>query len=168
MLDFKELERFSRDMKRGFRPHVSEKVNRSEVDLLMLVSRDPNQSFRRYGKHIHLEKSSFSYIVDLLVLKGLVVKIEDEEDKRRKTLEITEKGEALVKELGQQRDAYIEKRLSIFTKEEIDELENVVKVTEKYGEKLRKAFPYEDERPHRRKRQPDLEYRSHHRHHPGK
>jgi DNA-binding MarR family transcriptional regulator len=167
MLDFKELERFAKDMKRGFRPHVSEKVNRSEVDLLMLVSRDPNQSFRRYGKHIHLEKGSFSYIVDLLVVKGLVIKIEDEEDKRRKTLEITEKGESLVKELGQQRDEYIKKRLSIFTKEEIEQLENVVKVTEQFGEKLRQAFPHEEDRPPRRKRKPDLEYRSHHNRHLG-
>lgn len=56
MLDFKEFERFAMETKRGFRPSVSVKVNKSEVDLLMLVSRKPNRSFREYGKRIHLEK----------------------------------------------------------------------------------------------------------------
>lgn len=148
MLDFKELERFAMGIKRGFRPSVSIKVNKSEVDLLMLVSRKPDRSFREYGRRIHLEKSSFSYIVDLLVLKELVVKVEDEEDKRRKTLRITEKGEDLVKELGKQRDDYINEVLSVLSKDEKEELEKAVATVKKLNGKIRETR-HNDRRHHR-------------------
>ena len=85
MVDFRDLERFAKGISRGFHPAVSINVNRSEVGLLMMLSEEKRRPFKHYGSRLHMEKSSFSYIVDLLVLKELVIKVEDENDKRRKS-----------------------------------------------------------------------------------
>lgn len=165
MSDYKEFERFSRDLKRGLKPAVSVKVNKSEVDLLMLVSRMPNHPFRHYARMIHLEKSSFSYVVDLLVLKGLVEKVEDPEDKRRKSLVITDKGNELVKELGKERDEFISNRLSVLTDEEKVELDQALETVKRLGEKIRESIPEECRPPRgdfmRGKRPPMPDFKEH-------
>lgn len=154
MIKLKDVERFTKDLQRGFRPATKVKVNRSEVRLLLMLNDMPERPFRDYGKQLQVEKSSFSYIVDLLVLKELVNKVEDENDKRRKTLKITEKGYALIAELQQQHEAYLKERMSIFTEDEMDQLENAFNVISSAGEKIRVAYPRKrrkpDDKPHPR------------------
>lgn len=136
MYEFDALERFHKDLKRGFHPATTEKINRSEMDLLVTLKKFPGQPFRFYGRHIHLEKSSFSYVVDLLVLKELVVKQDDQEDRRKKTLVLTEKGETTVEELKSQYKAYIDKKMSIFTAEEQKDIRQALEVIKEHGAKL--------------------------------
>lgn len=157
MLDFKSLERFSKRLSRGFHPTVNVKVNRTEVQLLMMLQKDKDMPFKHYGSRLHMEKSSFSYIVDLLVLKDLVVKVEDEADKRRKTLELTDKGVELVNELEQQHKTYIDEKLSVFSEEEREELKNAVSVIHELGKKLKGN----DKGDHMRRRHHDGPHRPH-------
>lgn len=131
------LERFHKDVKRDFHPAVSVKINRSEMDLLLVLQEMPNQPFRFYGHHIHLEKSSLSYIIDLLVLKGLVIKIENESDKRKKTLELTSNGLEIVQELTSQYDEYYQKRISIYSEKELEKLTEAVAVIKVLSKKMR-------------------------------
>lgn len=140
------LERFHKDVKREFRPSTSVKINRSEMDLLLVLSRVAEKSFRFYGRHIHLEKSSFSYVVDLLTLKDLVSKEENEQDKRRKSLKLTSKGEQIVNELKEQYEAYYENRMSIFNSDELTELETAVKTIDELSQKLRRHMDSKGER----------------------
>ena len=131
------LERFHKDVKRDFHPAVSTKINRSEMDLLLILNEVPNRPFRFYGHHIHLEKSSFSYVVDLLVLKGLLVKSEDVNDKRKKMLELTSKGQEIVRELNTQYDDYYEKRINIYSEEELKQLKEAVAVIKILSKKMK-------------------------------
>jgi DNA-binding MarR family transcriptional regulator len=176
MVDFRDLERFAKGISRGFHPAVSINVNRSEVGLLMMLSEEKRRPFKHYGSRLHMEKSSFSYIVDLLVLKELVIKVEDENDKRRKSIELTQQGKSIVDELKTQHQTYVNEKLSVFSKEELKELEEAVKVVKKLGEKLRQVNEREhDDRGHRDDlhrsdhpkgpRRPPMEYRGPRREH---
>lgn len=138
------LERFHKDVKRDFHPETTIKINGSEMDLLLVLNEVPNQPFGFYGHHIHLEKSSFSYVVDLLVLKGLVEKEEDELDRRRKTMILTPSGKAIVNELNKQYDAYYQNRMSIFSEEELNELKEAVELIKGLSRKM-KVFIDSDE-----------------------
>lgn len=142
------LERFHRDVKRDFHPAVKTKINRSEMDLLLVLHEVPNQPFRFYGHHIHLEKSSLSYIVDLLVLKELVIKIEDVNDKRKKTLELTSKGLDIVHELISQYDEYYQKRISIYSKEELMKLKEAVSVIKVLSKKMKDFIDSDENKLH--------------------
>lgn len=142
------LERFHKDVKRDFHPETTIKINRSEMDLLIILNEVPNKSFRFYGHHIHLEKSSFSYVVDLLVLKGLVTKEEDEFDKRKKTLNLTENGKNTVDELNKQYEAYYQRRMSIFNEKELSKLKEAVKLIDGMSKKLKKFIDSDDNKEH--------------------
>lgn len=148
------LERFHKDVKRDFHPAVTTKINRSEMDLLLVLNEVPNQPFGFYGHHIHLEKSSFSYIVDLLVLKELVVKVEDENDKRRKTLELTNKGKNIVQELQTQYETYYQNRIGIYSKEELKELEEAVIVIKKLSKKMKEFIDSDENKIHFKNHRP--------------
>ncbi|GEM_PF-1855663 len=148
MFKLNVLERFHKDVKRDFHPAVTTKINKSEMDLLLVLNEMPNQPFGFYGHHIHLEKSSFSYIVDLLVLKELVIKIEDENDKRKKTLELTSKGREIVHELTTQYEDYYQKRISIYSKEELKQLEDAVSVIKVLSRKMKNFIDSDENKIH--------------------
>lgn len=85
---------------------------------------------------MRLEKSSFSYLVDLLDTKKLIEKVEVEDDRRKKTIKLTLKGSEVIKNLQIQHHDFMQDRLSIFTSEELSELSNAVKIIEKLIKKL--------------------------------
>ena len=142
------LERFHKDVKRDFHPAVTTKINKSEMDLLLILHEKPNQPFKFYGHHIHLEKSSLSYIVDLLVLKELVIKVEDVDDKRKKTLELTSKGLKIVQELVSQYDDYYKKRISIYSEEELLKLKEAISVIKVLSKKMRDFIDSDENKIH--------------------
>lgn len=151
------LERFHKDVIKDFRPETSVKINRSEMDLLLVLSEVPNRPFGFYSRHIHLEKSSFSYIVDLLVLKGLVEKEDDELDRRKKTLILTKSGCNIVAELNTQYDTYYNKRMSIFSDEELKDLHQSLVIIKGLSRKMRMFIDSDENKAnqdhHRRHRQ---------------
>lgn len=135
-INFRVLEKFSKDIERGFRPEVDKKLNRNEVELLFLVDEKPDMPFKEYGHILHLEKSSFTYLVDLLEAKELAIKLDDEEDKRKKSIVLTEKGKKTVEILEVQHHEFMQKRLSLFSKEEFEALKKAVEVIESLEKKL--------------------------------
>ena len=135
-INFKVLERFGKGIEKGFRPILEFKLNRTEIELLMLLEHKPDMPFKDYGRMIRLEKSSFTYLVDLLETKGLVNKIDDEDDRRRKYLEITQKGKDTVIKLKELHHEFMQERLKIFTETEIKELRKAVETIERLTEKL--------------------------------
>lgn len=135
-INFKALARFSRGIERGFKPQFDFKLNRKEGELLMMLEHRPNRPFIEYAHHLRLEKSSFSYLVDLLETKELVEKVDNEEDKRKKTLKLTVKGSNTVEGLEVQHHEFMQERLRIFSKEELSELKNAVETVERLGKKL--------------------------------
>ncbi|MCD4826379.1 MAG: winged helix DNA-binding protein [Acholeplasmataceae bacterium] len=137
-INFRVLEKFSKDIERGFRPEVEFKLNRNEVELLSLVKHKQELPFREYGRILHLEKSSFTYLVDLLEAKDLIVKLEDENDRRKKAIQLTDKGVKTVEILEEQHHEFMQERFKLFNDEEFEQLKTAVKVIEKLLKKLPK------------------------------
>lgn len=147
-INFRVLEKFSKDIERGFRPEVESKLNRNEVELLFLVKHKPNMPFREYGHILHLEKSSFTYLVDLLEAKELAVKLEDEKDRRKKAIQLTDKGLKTVDVLEEQHHKFMQERFKVFSSEELANLKNAVEVIEKLEKKIPKEQKKHKHRDH--------------------
>lgn len=117
--------KFAGYFRRGFKPETEPRLNPSEVELLQAIKRHPDMPLFLYGKVIRLEKSSMSYLVDLLEVKKLIEKQEDQEDRRRKSLTLTAEGEKMVEELNKQHTKFVEERLKVFTDSEKEKLDEV-------------------------------------------
>ena len=135
-INFKVLERFGKGIEKGFRPILKFKLNRTEIELLMLLEHKPGMAFKDYGKIMRIEKSSFTYLVDLLETKELINKIDDEEDRRRKYLELTQKGKDTIIKLKELHHEFMQERLKIFSEAELKDLKNAVETIERLAKKL--------------------------------
>ncbi len=138
MKDFFEIhlfEKFTRDILKEFKPETEKRFNRSEVELLTVLAKEKGKPFRHYGKRVKLEKGSFTYLVDLLVEKGLVLKIIDQFDRRKKTLDLTEKGNKMVEDVNRQFVEYIEKKFEVFNEEDLKSLDLAFNIIERLDKK---------------------------------
>ncbi|MBI9009155.1 MAG: winged helix DNA-binding protein [Tenericutes bacterium] len=156
-MNYMEFEKFHKDLRKGFKPSTHIRVNPSEVALLKSLEKEPNMPFKFYGRHLKLEKSSFSYVVELLEVKELITKSEDPEDRRRKSLELTEKGKALVEELNEEFDKYLEKRFEHFSKEDLEDLGKAYEIIKRLNKVLEQSRPkrHEDDDRPEHPRQPE-------------
>lgn len=138
------FDKFAKYFKKGFKPETNPKLNPSEVELLIAAKRHPNKPLFFYGRIIRLEKSSMSYLIDLLEVKNLIEKLDDKEDKRRKSLVLTQTGEKIVEELHKQHKEFVLKRLEVFTEaeqEKLDEAYAILLELESKLEENRKKHP---------------------------
>ena len=142
MKDVKILRKFAQQVHSGFRPQLNLKLNKKEVELLVLLDNKPDMPMHECGRHLHLEKGSFTYVVDLLEAKGLILRTLDEEDKRKRTIKLTDLGKETFKEIHEQHEVYIENRLSVFSEEEITELNKAIETVERLAQKLPLVKPH--------------------------
>lgn len=141
MKDLKVLSKFDHFVAHGFKPDFEMKLNRKELELIQMLEKHPNEPMRHYGRHLRVEKGSFSYLVDLLEAKGLLVRVADEEDKRSSQLELTEQGLEIAAKIKEARDKHLEEKLSIFDEEELKELDSALETIEKLFKKIEKEHP---------------------------
>ena len=84
--------------------------------ILLHLANDPNIEFLQNGNHkkpllaseladaLNVSRPNITNMVNILLEKGLIEQVEDEEDKRRKRLTLSKKGEALLDELQPHRE----------------------------------------------------------------
>lgn len=138
---YKEFEKFSRNLSRGFRPNLDEKLNPSAIHLLARISHKEDLPIFAYGKMLRLEKSSMSYLVDLLEAKDLVLKKEDPHDRRRKSLVLTDKGKTVAKDLKEQHKEFLNEKLSVFDENQLAKLAEAYETVLKLGKILEESTP---------------------------
>lgn len=144
------LSKFVHELKKGFRPHLDVKLNKKEVEVLSLVSRHPNSPMNKVGRIVGLERGSFTYLVDLLEAKGYVKRSEVDEDKRKKTLALTDAGSVIAEQIKEQHNIFIENKFVAYDEEERKELQGAIDVLDKLFEKL----PKTPDRPRRHHKPP--------------
>lgn len=115
---FDILLQFDNRFKNGLRIQGEPPLKPRELDLLSIVSKEPNQPMAFYANHVHLEQGSFTYLVDVLIKKKLIERKEDPEDKRKRTIILTGYGEYAVRNIFIQIESYQSEVLNRFTKEE--------------------------------------------------
>jgi DNA-binding MarR family transcriptional regulator len=90
----------------------------SQLKTLMLLNELPPTSplsLKEVAERLGISLPAASRAVDPLVRRGLVVRKEDEEDRRIKRVRTTRKGDALIERLAAARVAALEELLSSFT-----------------------------------------------------
>ncbi|XMB72240.1 hypothetical protein RJI07_09055 [Mycoplasmatota bacterium WC30] len=139
MKDYLELgmfQKFVKDVRKDFNPETGTRFNRSEIDLLSVLSVEKGKTFRFYNDHVKLEKGSFTYLVDLLVEKGMIVSLTNSNDRRKKTLELTDKGTELIENVNKQFLTYIHNKFAIFNKKDIKDLNHAFDIIERLDKKF--------------------------------
>jgi MarR family 2-MHQ and catechol resistance regulon transcriptional repressor len=111
-MDIKLFDKFSRSILHSFKPEVGIDLKPKEFHLITMLMQKPDRPLHEYAHHIGLEKGSFTYLIQILELKGLLIRKDDFADKRRKTLILTEQGQALAKTLDEQLNNHIDHTLS--------------------------------------------------------
>lgn len=137
-MDIKLLDKFSRTIMHTFKPEVEIDLKPKEYHLITMLMEKPNRPLHEYAHHIGLEKGSFTYLVQVLELKGLLTRLDDENDRRKKTLILTEKGKELAITLDEQFNAHINDKLSVLTRSERDKLDESFKTIKSILPKLPK------------------------------
>ena len=94
----------------------------SQLKLLMVLSRDGEQPLKDLAGHLVLSLPAASRAVDGLHRRDMVVRREDDEDRRQKQIAITETGEAVVASLSAARLAGIETFIATLTTQEQENL----------------------------------------------
>ena len=94
----------------------------SQLKLLMVLSRDGELPLKDLAEHLVLSLPAASRAVDGLHRRDMVVRREDDEDRRQKQIAITETGEAVVASLSAARLAGIETFIATLTTQEQENL----------------------------------------------
>lgn len=149
-MDFTGLRKFDHIIKRGFHPQIEDHLRHNEVNLLRLINAEPDKPMHFYARQVHLERGSFTYMCENLEMRDLLFRKGDANDRRRKTLRLTQKGNKVVEQLNKQMDEYMEKTLEVFTDEEKTKLKEAVETINLLLPKLPKPpkHPHHPHHPH--------------------
>lgn len=138
MMLFDILLQFDERYKSGFHPKTKIRLKRRELDLLVLMSKDPNHVMHFYTEKIRLEPGSFTYLVKVLEDKGLLTRIDNELNKREKTLVLTKKGNEIAEDVVNQMETYIDSIMCVYTEDERERLNQAMMTLEELLYKLPK------------------------------
>jgi DNA-binding MarR family transcriptional regulator len=94
----------------------------SQLKLLMLLERDGEQTLKDLAEHVVLSLPAASRAVDGLHKRDLVVRREDDEDRRHKRIAIAPAGSAIVGRLSEARLAGIQGFIQTLTTQEQEDL----------------------------------------------
>lgn len=106
-MDIRIFRQFADIVMRDFHPNLSEKLRGREIHLITLLKMEPNMPLFFYAEHIGLERGSFTYLVDALEERAILLRKTNPIDKRHKSIELTNKGLSLVREADKQLQDYM-------------------------------------------------------------
>lgn len=133
---FDILLQFDERYKKGFHPRTKTRLKPRELDLLVLLYKDPNHIMHFYAEKVHLEPGSFTYLTDVLEDKRLLNKLDNDMNKREKTLVLTKQGNELAKDIVSQMEIYIESIMNVYTENEKKRLIDAMTILEELIHKL--------------------------------
>lgn len=113
---------FPRFMKKVFYEHdisnLNLDINRTQVQILMLISENSDKSMSEISLMTGLEKSSFTRSVDFLVNRGLITRKISDSDRRVINLSLTARGSRAARLIMNDFAGYLESLVSGFTQRE--------------------------------------------------
>jgi len=96
-------------------------LNFTHVKAIMNLNHGGPQCMSSISKKLVMEKGSFTTVAQKIISKGYVEKIQDEGDKRRFRLNLTDKGNELAERIKIEHLAHINAIIKTFSDEEKDE-----------------------------------------------
>lgn len=94
----------------------------SQVNTLFRLFHHGPSSVNALADHLGITKAAVSQLLDQLISAGLAVRSENPEDRRRKLIDITEKGHELVKRSMRTRNAWMADLVKEFSDEEREQI----------------------------------------------
>lgn len=97
-------------------------VTQPQMFLLYFLSREEKCKLSQLAEKLEVKPSAITVMIDRLEKPGYVRRIQDTEDRRAIWVEITEAGQAILKQAIQERNEILGKYLSRLSQEEIVQL----------------------------------------------
>lgn len=116
-------------------PALNLKKVESKVLMHIKIAEGKQMSF--YSDKIDLENGSFTYLADKLEKRGLIKRVDAENDRRKKGLILTEEGHKTTDLINKQFREEISQRLNSLNAGEKENLLSAVKIIEKIKAKLK-------------------------------
>lgn len=135
-MDIRVLRKFNDRIMGGFNPLLKHDLKPRETHLISLIEKEPNRPLHFYAEHVGLEKGSFTYMCETLELKGIINRVFNEKDRRKKSISLTVQGLQIAKEIDLAFQQHLEDTFKIFTPEEMLELKEAIKTINKLNRKL--------------------------------
>jgi DNA-binding MarR family transcriptional regulator len=101
---------------------VHEVPTRAQFMLMGVLGRDGGQSVKELAEHFKMSSSAVTQLVDQLVDERLVTRKEGNEDRRKTTVSLTQKGRKLLEESRKARLARVREMLAGLTDAELRQL----------------------------------------------
>jgi DNA-binding MarR family transcriptional regulator len=76
----------------SFKPGFDTGLKKNELKAIFVINMKPDQQMKYYAKKIEMKFGSFTYLVDRLEEKGLIIRASLESDKRVNVLKLTDAG----------------------------------------------------------------------------
>ena len=112
----KELEIFPQIMRilaEDFKPELAIRLKKMEYKTLMEIKFSEGNSMSYYCEKVSLENGSFTYLADKLEKKGIIERVYDEMDRRKKVLVLTGRGREITDEVHRQFQKHLMGRLDV-------------------------------------------------------
>jgi DNA-binding MarR family transcriptional regulator len=119
-----------------FKPQLTMDIKKNEITTLFELSIHPNMPMKHYVETVDMESGSFTYLADRLQEKGLIKRVQSEDDKRQTVLSLTEAGVVLTEEMKTQFNAHISDLISVLDTEDLKILSDAVASLEKIFAKI--------------------------------
>ena len=101
----------------------------STTDYLILVVLDGTGPIpmQELGDHLLITSGTITYATNRIINKGLVIKVQDSEDKRKFFLKLTDVGYDTLRRVNKEHLPYISKVLGSFSGDQLDEMTETIK-----------------------------------------
>lgn len=105
------------------------KLGISTTDYLILTVLESTGPIpmQQLGNHLLITSGTITYATNRIINKGLVMKIQDNEDKRKFFLKLTDNGYDTLRRVNKEHLPYISKILGSFSSDELDETTKTIK-----------------------------------------
>ncbi|NLW29143.1 MAG: winged helix-turn-helix transcriptional regulator [Erysipelothrix sp.] len=130
MFEFDRLSRVIRRQKHNKRP-----IRRGSLRILNIIQDNPKISTKEVAERLDIRVSSLNEHLSLLIDKELIVRTQNEKDRRTYGLELTPQGSDLLEGLKKEKRAFYEKVEQILNDEE---RETMTRLLRKLSEGLKK------------------------------
>ncbi len=107
---------------RFFRNLPKSVFTRQQIRLLHILSRHGNQPMKTFSDKMHMSKPNLTKLVDHLIEEGYVQRMRDENDRRKVLLNLTEKGDGVLKDHYKVMIEEVALKFDILSDEEVDEM----------------------------------------------
>ncbi len=111
-------------------------INKTQINILMCINENNEKSMSEISQMNGLEKSSFTRSVDYLEKYGFITRNSPENDRRKITLSLTNKGIKAAKIIKDDFDVYLESLISDFSEKEKKEFFESLTAISKYMNKI--------------------------------